>query len=157
VARHERWTPSTHTYVDEIERLNARRAMPYERPVYPLLDADPPLRRVDCQRIIAAAGLPVPGKSACWFCPLKRPAAFGEMRRDRPELFARACALESLLNERRAALGKDPVWLTRFNRPLAEAVGRAQDTLPGLSLGLGAGPAIDGDDDAGCDNGACFT
>jgi len=134
--------------LDEVERVNTRKAMPYERPVYPLLDHTPPLRRTDCQRIIAAAGLPVPGKSACYFCPLKRPTAFAEMRRARPELFARAC-LEALLNDRRAALGKDPVWLTRFNRPLAEAVGRAQDMLPGL--------ALDGSDDSGCDNGGCFT
>jgi hypothetical protein len=90
-------------------------------------------------------------------CPLKRPSVFGEMRRDRPELFARACALEALLNERRTALGKDPVWLTRFNRPLADAVGRAQDVLPGLDLGIGVAVDGDGDDDAGCDNGACFT
>ena len=135
--------------LDEIHRVNNRRAMPYERPVYPLLDHTPPLRRIDCQRIIAAAGLPVPGKSACWFCPLRRPAAFAEMRRDRPDLFARACALESLLNTRRAELGKDPVWLTRFNRPLAEAVVQAQDMLPGL--------ALDAADDVTCDNGACFT
>ncbi len=134
--------------LDEVQRVNARRALPYERVVYPLLDHDPPLRRVDCQRIIAAAGLPVPGKSACFFCPLKRPSAFGEMRRDRPDLFARACALEDLLNARRAELGKDPVWLTRFNRPLVEAVAQAQDVLPGLA---------DADDEMSCDNGACFT
>ena len=36
-----------------------------------------------------------------------------------------------LLNTRRAVLGKDPVWLTRFNRPLAEAIGEAPDMLPG--------------------------
>jgi hypothetical protein len=61
-----------------------------------------------------------------------------------------------MLNERRAALGKDPVWLTRFNRPLADAVGKAQDVLPGLDGGSAIGSAVDADD-AGCDNGACFT
>lgn len=130
--------------LDEIERLNARRAMPYETPVYPLLDYQPPLRRIDCQRIITAAGLPIPAKSSCWFCPYHRPATWAEMRRDRPALFTRACALESLLNQRRAALGKDPVWLTRFNRPLTE-VQPAQDIIPGLG------------NHALCDNGACFT
>lgn len=135
--------------LDEIERVNNRRAAPFERPVYPLLDNDPPLRRVDCARIITAAGLPVPGKSACWFCPLRRPDRFAEMRRDRPALFQRACDLEGLLNARRAELGRDPVWLTRYNRPLAEAVASAQDVLPGLDLG--------DDDEGSCDNGACFT
>ncbi|WP_428963925.1 phosphoadenosine phosphosulfate reductase [Micromonospora fluostatini] len=132
--------------LDEIERVNNRRAEPYERPVYPLLDHTPPLRRHDCARIIAAAGLPVPPKSACWFCPFRRPATWAETRRDRPELFQRACDLEALLNQRRTTLGKDPVWLTRFNRPLADAVGIAQDMLPGFDT-----------DDALCDNGACFT
>lgn len=115
--------------LDEIQRLNNRRAMPYEQPVYPLLDHHPPLRRADCAAIIAAAGLPVPPKSACWFCPMHRPAAWAQMRRDRPTLFAEACALESLLNQRRETLGKDPVWLTRFNRPLSD-LPAAQDMLP---------------------------
>jgi hypothetical protein len=133
--------------LDEIQRINNRRAMRYEQPVYPLLDHEPPLRRLDCQRIIAAAGLPVPPKSACWFCPFHRPNTWAEMRRDRPELFTRACALEDLLNTRRAALDKDPVWLTRFNRPLKSAIGVAQDMLPGFA----------DDADYTCDNGACFT
>lgn len=34
--------------LDEIARVNNRRAMPYEHPVYPLLDHEPPLRRSDC-------------------------------------------------------------------------------------------------------------
>lgn len=133
--------------LDEIERVNNRRAMPYEQPVYPLLDQDPPLRRHDCQRIIAAAGLPIPPKSACWFCPFHRPSTWGEMRRDRPELFKQACGLENVLNSRRAELGRDPVYLTRFNRPLADAIPKAQDMLP--LLDAGEGPL--------CDNGACFT
>lgn len=131
--------------LDEIQRVNARRAMPYERPVYPLLDHTPPLRRLDCARIIRQAGLPVPTKSACWFCPFHRPLTWAEMRRDRPELFARACELENLLNGRRTVLGRDPVYLTRFGRPLAEAIPEAGETLP-----------FD-DDDMTCDNGACFT
>jgi hypothetical protein len=133
--------------LDEIERVNNRRAMRYEWPAYPLLDHDPPLRRADCESIITAAGLPVPPKSACWFCPLRRPQAWSEMRRDRPQLFSRACDLEDLLNARRAAHARDAVYLTRFGRPLANAVAEAQQMLPGL----------DGGDEGSCDNGACFT
>jgi len=136
--------------LDEIWRLNRRRAEAYENPVYPLLDHDPPLRRADCETIIRAAGLPVPGKSACWFCPMKRPSTFAEMRRVQPDLFNRAAALERLLNERRATLGRDPVWLTRFNKPLAEAVPAAQEMLPGFDTD----PQPGGE---GCDNGTCFT
>lgn len=135
--------------LDEVWRVNRRRAEPYEQPVYPLLDHDPPLRRADCETIIRDAGLPVPGKSACFFCPMKRPAAYAEMRRDRPELFGKAAALEELLNQRRAMLGRDPVWLTRFNRPIAEAVPAAQEMLPGFDNEQPGGE--------GCDNGVCFT
>jgi hypothetical protein len=60
--------------LDEIGRLNKRRAMHYEQPVYPLLDQEPTLRRNDCEHIIRGAGLPVPPKSACWFCPIHRAA-----------------------------------------------------------------------------------
>jgi hypothetical protein len=35
---------------DEIERVDHRRAELYELPMYPLLELDPPLRRVDCER-----------------------------------------------------------------------------------------------------------
>jgi hypothetical protein len=133
--------------LDEIQRVNARKAQPYEIPVYPLLDHVPPLRRSDCERIIQAAGLPLPPKSACWFCPFHRPAVWAEMRRDRPELFRRACDLEDLLNARRDELGKDRVYLTRFAKPLAEAVVAAQETIPLLW----------DDEESGCDNGACFT
>jgi 3'-phosphoadenosine 5'-phosphosulfate sulfotransferase (PAPS reductase)/FAD synthetase len=132
--------------LDEFDRASNRRQEPYERVTYPLLDMR--LSRSNCQRIIADAGLPVPPKSACWFCPFRRPSTWAETRRDQPELFDRACGLEDLLNTRRAALGRDPVWLTRFNRPLAEAVPVAQDALPGLDMPT---------DDITCDNGACFT
>lgn len=64
-----------------------------------------------------------------------------------PDLFARACGLEELLNHRRRELGKDPVWLTRFNAPLAGAVTAAQEPLPGLDV----------TDDISCDDGACFS
>lgn len=134
--------------LDEIERVNNRRNMPYETTVYPLLDHQPPLRRQDCVRIIQAAGLPVPSKSSCWFCPFHRPSTWGEMRRDRPELFERAAGLEDLLNRRRDALDRDPVYLTRFNRPLRDAIPAAQQMLPLLDQ-----PE---DDETQCDNGVCF-
>ncbi|HEU4540293.1 MAG TPA: hypothetical protein VFR23_04125 [Jiangellaceae bacterium] len=132
--------------LDEISRVNNRRSEPYERIVYPLLDQSPALRRQDCEGVIRSAGLPVPPKSACWFCPFHRPETWAEMRRDRPELFQRSCDLEDLLNRRRDELGKDHVYLSRFGRPLAEAIPKAQDMLPLLDQ-----------HDTLCDNGWCMT
>lgn len=130
---------------DEIQRVGNKKAMPYEQPVYPLIEIGHD--RSACQQIIAKAGLPVPPKSSCFFCPFHRPQMWAEMRRDEPELFFKAAELEATLIARRAMLGKDPVFLTRFNKPLSEAIGEAQEMLPGFQ-----GADIDT-----CDEGYCWT
>ena len=125
--------------VDEIERarpgIDPR--LPDQRLVYPLLDLG--LTRADCQRVIADAGLPVPGRSACWFCPFHSAEEWRRLKRQHPDLFTRACWLERHLNDRRRRLGRDDVWLTRHRRPLSEVV---DDQL-----------VLDGFD--GCDSGWC--
>lgn len=120
--------------VDEIERANTRIREPYEIVEYPLLTLEHRLAphgatRNDCKRIIAAAGLPIPGKSACFFCPFHRPAAFADQARTEPELFALSALLEDRLNERRDALGKDHVYLTRYGRPLRDVFATTQQAL----------------------------
>ena len=129
---------------DEAHRLNDKRAEAWERPQYPLVDRR--LTREDCKAIISSAGLPIPSKSSCWFCPFRKPTDFARMRRDRPELFDKAVRLEATLNRRRERLGKDPVYLTRFGKPLAEAVSEA-----GAELDFGTGPGET------CDEGYCWT
>lgn len=130
---------------DEIGRVSNKRVMPYEQPVYPLIELG--LDRSACQRLIAEAGLPVPPKSSCYFCPFHRPQMWAEMRRDAPELFWSAADLEATLNARRDELGKDHVYLTRFAKPLPEAIPEAQDMLPGFEMAGGDG----------CDSGYCWT
>jgi hypothetical protein len=129
--------------VDEIER--ARPGLDPREPsqfrVYPLLDLG--LTRTDCTRIIADAGLPVPGKSACYFCPFHDLEAWRRLKRDTPDLFEKSCALEDLLNVRRTELGKDSVWLTRFARPLREVIVDQLQLFP--------------DHGSDCDSGFCFT
>jgi hypothetical protein len=51
------------------------------------------------------------------------------MQRQEPELFACACELEALLNQRRRELGSCPVYLTRFGRPLAGVFAHRQGVL----------------------------
>jgi hypothetical protein len=129
--------------LDEIERAGRRRDNSNEVVEYPLLDLR--LTRQDCINIIRDAGLPIPGKSSCWFCPFHRPQVWREMRRDEPDLFERAAALEDLLNERRDTLGKDHVYLTRFGRPLRDAINEAQPSFDFEGIG-----------ETGCDEGVCF-
>jgi hypothetical protein len=128
---------------DEVERVSRRRDAPHERVVYPLLDLG--LDRSACAQIIRGAGLPVPPKSACFFCPFHRTQAWQEQRRDEPELFARSVELERTLNERRDMLGKDHVYLTRFGRSLEDAIVEAQPAL------------FAGDGPEACDDGYCWT
>jgi hypothetical protein len=112
---------------DEIHRCNKKAVQPWEVPEYPLIDLG--MNRAACQAVIARAGLPVPPRSACWFCPYRRPAAWAEARRDTPGLFWRAVELERTLNRRRDRLGRDRVYLTRFGRPLDEAIPEAQPAM----------------------------
>lgn len=130
--------------VDEIERAGKKDGGAYVTRVYPLIDLG--LRRSDCLALIAEAGLPEPPKSSCYFCPFHRPSVWAEMRRDEPELFEQAAQLESEINTEREKRQREPVWLTRFARPLREAIGEAQPTLFG-----------DGSPDIEtCDEGVCF-
>lgn len=129
---------------DEIERLGNKKTEPYELPIYPLIDKR--LTREDCKRIIEAAGLPVPPKSACYFCPFTRPSTWAAMRRDEPAVFFQAAAVEAALNQKQDAIGRERVYLTRFGRPLAEAVAEGQ---PLLDMGDGPGET--------CDEGHCWT
>jgi hypothetical protein len=129
--------------VDEIHRANRRRCGKHEQIEYPLLDLG--LRRTDCERIIAEAGLPVPVKSSCYFCPFRTVQAWRHQRKYEPELFRKSVELEWTLNARRAALGKDAVYLSRYGRPLDEAISDSEPT------------GRISNEDGECDSGWCMT
>jgi hypothetical protein len=50
--------------------------------------------RDECKAVITGAGLPLPMKSACWFCPSSKRDEVEWLRDNHPELFARAIAME---------------------------------------------------------------
>lgn len=60
---------------------------------YPLIEWD--WGRDECMEAIARAGLPQPGKSACFFCPSSKKAEVLELAKSHPDLFARAAAMEA--------------------------------------------------------------
>lgn len=66
---------------------------------YPLFEAG--VDREDCEALIRREGLPVPPKSACFFCPSSTKAEVLALSAEHPDLFARAVAME------RRALGND--------------------------------------------------
>ena len=60
---------------------------------YPLMDWG--MDRAACERSIRAAGLPVPVKSACFFCPASKKGEIVALGRDHPRLLRRALAVEA--------------------------------------------------------------
>ncbi len=125
---------------DEWQRVRTDSKHRHVRVAYPLIDLK--LSRVDCLRIVADAGLPEPPRSSCWFCPYHQVGVWKEMRRNDPALFQRAVEFERAMTEKRAALGKDRVYLSSRAKPLAEAFG---EEPPGLF------------DNANCESGHCFS
>jgi len=77
---------------------------------YPLIELG--YSREDCLRVAREARLPQPPKSSCWFCPFKTSDQWVTMRQERPEMFRQAVDLEQHLQQIRARIGKDPVYLS---------------------------------------------
>lgn len=133
--------------LDEMHRAN-RKNRPYEQIVYPLLGIDTgtllpqPLNRNDCERVIADAGLPVPPKSSCYFCPFHSINEWIRQRRDEPELFAKSVEVEKAISAKAGA----PRYLTRTGLPLEQAIPEGIEMLPFAD-----------DSDADCAAGTCMT
>lgn len=107
--------------LDESHRMrDADPEAPWKRLAYPLVDLR--LRAADCVAIVREAGLPEPPRSSCWFCPFHTLGAWAEQRRTRPDLFEQSVALERTINEKRAKMGRDPVFFTSRLVPLDEAI-----------------------------------
>lgn len=123
---------------DERHRAKPDSRIAWQVLEYPLIDLN--LSRLDCMKLIEEAGLPIPPKSACWFCPYKRKTEWQEMRRTQPELFDKAVALEHHLNDKRDAKGRDIVHLHPSLYPLEQVVGIQQPLF----------------EDEDCSSGYCF-
>lgn len=76
---------------DEVERMK-KSTEPYITSHFPLVDRR--ITREGCMSIIKRAGLPVPVKSGCFFCPFNNIARWKEIHDSHPELYAKAVSLE---------------------------------------------------------------
>lgn len=128
--------------MDEFQRMRSSSGNEWQQLAYPLIDLR--LTRADCIDIIKQAGLPIPPKSSCWFCPYHSKAVWQEMRDNQPALFEKVMDLENQINTFRASKGKRPVWFTSRAIPIAQFTSQAiQDTLPDINGDV-------------CDSGYCF-
>lgn len=128
--------------VDEIDRAGAGPGPDPRDPTrlveYPLLALG--MTRIDCRKVIADAGLPIPPKSACKFCPLHDRETWRAIRRQ-PDEWAVAVEVDELVRERAVRIGRGPMGLVHPEIPLADAV----DDQLALFEG------------SGCDSGWCMT
>ncbi len=80
--------------------------------VYPLIEWG--WTREDCQEAIRARGLPLPGKSACYYCPSSTKTEVIALAREHPILFRRAVRMETAALEngksRIKGLGRHWSW-----------------------------------------------
>jgi hypothetical protein len=96
--------------VDEYHRMRDSSAARIEH-VYPLVDRR--LTRWQCREVIERAGLAVPWKSSCWFCPFRTVVSQWALVRQYPYLAQMARSLEDRINADRRSRGKDEIVVLR--------------------------------------------
>ncbi len=132
--------------VDEVQRASPSR-IKWITSRWPLL-FDKPMRRYEIKAWMAANGFPIPGKSACTFCPYRKAVEYAKWREDEPEVFEEACQWDDLIRSKgtmKGFRGQQYIW--RELTPLRE--------LPPLAELAGKDEAqIDMFNDA-CDSGMC--
>jgi hypothetical protein len=60
---------------------------------------------------------------SCWFCPFKGRADWRRLKRETPDLFAKAVQLDDTLRERSIGLGRGACYLSAAMRPLDQVLG----------------------------------
>lgn len=97
-----RWVNIIGYDFDEVGRAEASKGKEKAGQInwFPLIELQ--MGREECIKSIAAAGLPLPGKSACYMCPNRRPWEIKKLAQDYPDLAAKAVELEERATERRA-------------------------------------------------------
>lgn len=115
---------------DEVERMSSDDPLMRFTKEFPLIDLR--LRRDDCKAIIRNAGLPIPPKSSCYFCPFQSISAWRNLRKTKPDLFDQAVAMEQSINEKRARLGRDAMYFVRQLLPIDQAVDLQADMFDDL-------------------------
>lgn len=76
---------------DEVERMKDPK-VDYVTNIYPLIDYK--IGREKCVELIKEAGLPIPVKSGCYFCPFNSIGRWAELYKTHPELYKKAMKIE---------------------------------------------------------------
>lgn len=94
---------------------------------YPLIEWG--WTREDCLAAIDRAGLPRPGKSACFFCPSSKEREIASLKKEHPILFERALRMERNAAENLGTvvgLGRNKSWHMYSDKPEDQAFAKQQ-------------------------------
>jgi len=100
---------------DEIMRMKDSR-VEYVTNLYPLIDCR--ITRAGCLELIQSEGLPIPPRSACYFCPFNSVDRWRWLLENHPELYERAMALEEHSKHFPSQRLTDQAFRDRANIPL---------------------------------------
>jgi len=107
---------------DEADRVKPNvdeDTMAWKTLAWPLLfDVPRPYTRQDCVNVIEDAGIPVPPRSACKYCPYHQLSYWQDLRTNSPVEFWQMVALEKLLGDRQVEHGQPRIFFTRLGKPL---------------------------------------
>ncbi len=95
---------------------------------FPLIEEG--MDRVACEEYIQKAGLSIPRKSGCYFCPYSKKKDFEDLRNNEPDLWCKTKTLEDNMNATRKEQGKEPIYLS--HKSLDAVVQEGQMDLFGL-------------------------
>jgi hypothetical protein len=115
---------------DEVHRMKDS-LVPFVTNCYPLVDKK--LGRQGCIEVIQKAGLPLPVKSGCFFCPFNSLDRWQWLLTEHPDLFERAVALEEHSKHFPSQRLTDQVFRNRATMTLREL----GDALRAGKLALG--------------------
>lgn len=102
---------------DELDRMRSS-PTPNIRNLYPLVEQR--MTRADCVVLIEEAGLPLPVKSSCFFCPFSSLDRWKWLYENHPDLYQRAVALEENSKHFPSQRLTDQIFRHRANVTLRE-------------------------------------
>lgn len=102
---------------DEVYRMKTS-TTPWIEAAYPLVDLR--VNRLDCEQIIRRAGLPIPRRSACTFCPYHGDTEWQQLRDHDPEGWRNVLALDEALRTHGIKGLREKPHVHKSLRPLGE-------------------------------------
>lgn len=91
--------------------------------------------RQSCKQWMEDRGYPIPGKSACIFCPYRRASEYAKWKTEEPELFEEACRIDDLIRSSGTMKGmRGQQFILRTLEPLRDVTEESNDGPQQLDL-----------------------